>query len=50
MTQVVRYLVENTTLSKRATGSKAAVREPVCLHCNYSNNYYGDQVCVPRAR
>ena len=18
-----------------------------CTHCNYSNNYYGDQICVP---
>ena len=24
--------------------------EPVLIHCNYSDDYYGDKVCVIRSR
>ncbi|MBA4503704.1 hypothetical protein [Marinobacterium marinum] len=51
MAHIARYIIESSSQSVRSADAQVArTDEQACLHCNYSNNYYGDQVCVPRAR
>lgn len=48
MAHIARYIVE---ASARPAAAKAtAAKGEACQHCNYSNNYYGDQVCLPQGR
>lgn len=47
MANIFRYI--DTPASKPATRSKAD-KPQGCPQCNYSNNYYGDQVCTTAPR
>ncbi len=49
MTDVARYIVSSFEYSSRPAAVAAVpVTEQACPDCNYSNNYYGDQVCRPK--
>ncbi|GAA0793233.1 hypothetical protein SAMN04487964_11088 [Marinobacterium sediminicola] len=51
MAHIARYIVESSASAARpASVQTTASREQSCQHCNYTNNYYGDQVCMPRTR
>ncbi|MBV0933334.1 hypothetical protein [Marinobacterium weihaiense] len=45
MTHVARYIVDSAAASRPVQTAAAD-----CPQCNYSNNYYGDQVCCPQRR
>ncbi len=51
MAHIARYIVEASASAARPeTAQAAAAKGQACQHCNYSNNYYGDQVCLPQGR
>ena len=51
MAHIARYIVESSAPAARPAAIDAqADKGQACQHCNYSNNYYGDQICLPRAR
>jgi len=49
MTHVARYIASSFEHSSRPAAVAAVpVSKQTCTDCNYSNNYYGDQVCRPK--
>jgi|GEM_PF-1804388 hypothetical protein len=51
MTDVARYIASSFEHSSHPAAVAAVpVTEQACTDCNYSNNYYGDQVCQPKSR
>ncbi|WP_432697558.1 hypothetical protein ACQUQP_04190 [Marinobacterium sp. YM272] len=45
MDHIFRYV---SVVSARETTASAAPAEVQCSGCNYSDNYYGDQVCLAK--
>lgn len=44
MTDIARYI--EASFAKTGTAAEAKGVASGCPQCNYSNNYYGDQVCL----
>ena len=44
MTDIARYI--EASFAKTGAASEAKEDASACPQCNYSNNYYGDQVCL----
>ena len=53
MTAIARYIAA-ASFAKTGTEAASASTETraaqACPQCNYSNNYYGDQVCLNRQK
>ncbi|TCK02307.1 hypothetical protein [Marinobacterium mangrovicola] len=50
MGQVLRYVLADAGVAAVSADAKPVVEVEAaeCGHCNYADNYYGDQVCRPR--
>ena len=48
MTYVARYIASSLVKSSYSKVVAASAVEKDVQQCNYSNNYYGDQVCQPK--
>lgn len=52
MTEIARYIAAASfAQTGTATGTEAVkASASECPECNYTNNYYGDQVCLKRQK
>ncbi len=50
MANLMRYIDVNPQSKPAVREAKRATKQAACPQCNYSNNYYGDQVCSTASR
>ncbi len=50
MANLMRYIDANPQNKPTVRKPKQASQQTACPQCNYSNNYYGDQVCSTASR
>jgi len=50
MIDIARYIEASFAKTGTAAAAKVKGRANSCCQCNYSNNYYGDQVCLKQPK